>query len=284
LAIPLQYEISELICAFPETQLVAQQVIPDISDYEINENPLCLSHQRSTLFGSGIGGPEMSGEATDGDLGETRSESTAFTTIPFVRRWMDEASIDPGNPWFLSHSRDRDRRISVLLYGSIRRSGAMLHVAYVVLKTWWKQPLEPSTPTNGSSLASSAVGGVSKPFLWMASVAIAGIVGSEYASSSSNIASSEHLAVWFGLAVGFVVFAALYQWWKFLDRLRRVLTDWVNRSDDFSALARRNADIALFGFAVEDDFRIRFKSKGVRFLAVRSFGGFMYVAYGLGHH
>jgi len=160
----------------------------------------------------------------------------------------------------------------------------MLRVAYVVLKTWWKRPLEPDVPTNGSSLVSSAVGGASKPVLWMASVAIAGVVGSEYASASSNIASSEHLAVWLGLAVGFVVFSALYQWWKFLDRLRRVLTDWVKRSSEVGELERRTGDIALFGFTFEDDFRIRFNAKGVRFLALLSFCGFMYVAYGLGHH
>ena len=118
----------------------------------------------------------------------------------------------------------------------------------------------------------------------MASVAIAGIVGSEYASSSLSTNSSEHLAVWLGLAAGFVVFSALYQWWRFLNRLRRVLVDWVERSDKTELSARREEDVALFGYTFGDDFRRDFKVKSVRFLAVFSFCGFMYVAYGLGHH
>lgn len=226
----------------------------------------------------------MSSEVTDVDLCETKNSPAAFIAIPYMKRWISEASSDRENPWFLNRRRDRDRRVSVLLYGSIRRSGAMLHVAYVVLKTWWKRPLEPDVPTNGSSLIANAVVGVSKPVLWMASIAIAGIVGSDYASSSSNFSSSEHLAAWLGLAVGFVVFSALYQWWKFLDRLRRVLAHWVRRSNEAGGLTRREADIALFGFTFEDDFRNRFRARSVRFLAVLSFGGFMYVAYGLGHH
>jgi hypothetical protein len=226
----------------------------------------------------------MSDEVTDVDLCETKKSHAAYIAIPYIKRWISEASNDRENPWFLNRRRDRDRRVSVLLYGSIRRSGATLHVAFVVVKTWWKRPLEPDVLTNGSSLVASAFGGVSKPVLWTASVAIAGIVGSEYATSSSNISSSEHLAVWLGLAVGFIVFSALYQWWKFLDRLRRVLADWVRRSNETGGPTRRESDIALFGFTFEDDFRVRFKSKGVRFLAALSFGGFMFVAYGLGHH
>jgi hypothetical protein len=206
------------------------------------------------------------------------------TQISFPKRWTDEASHDKDYPWYLDDRPDRERRLTVLLYGLLRRSGAMLHIAFLVLRSWWKRPLEPDIPTNGSSLVSSAVGGVSKTVFWMASVAIAGIVGSEYASSSLSTNSSEHLAVWLGLAAGFVVFSALYQWWRFLNRLRRVLVDWVERSDKTELSARREEDVALFGYTFGDDFRRDFKVKSVRFLAVFSFCGFMYVAYGLGHH
>ena len=193
---------------------------------------------------------------------------------------MNRPKFDRETPWFLDQGLDSGR--GQLLYGSIRRSGAMLNIAFVVLRSWWKRPLEVDVVTNGSNLVSIAVGGVSKPVLWMASVAIAGIVGSEYATSSSSISSTEHLAVWLDLALGFVFFFALYQWWKFLDRLRRVLADWVMRCNEVSALSRREGDIDLFGFTFGDAFRDRFKVRGVRFLAVLSFGGFMYVAYALG--
>lgn len=226
----------------------------------------------------------MSVEKPRIDAGKTKHDPAALMSLPLIKDWLEEASYEKENPWFLTSRHDRERRLSVLLYGSLRRSAAMLHISAVLLKSWWRRPLEPVTPSNGSNLVFSALGGVSKPIFWIASVAIAGVVGSEYATSSFNVASSEHLAVWLGLALGFVVFAALYQWWRFLDRLRRVLFEWVKESDEVSASARREKDIALFGYTFEDDFRIRFKSKGVRFLAVLTFCGFMYVAYGLGHH
>ena len=207
-----------------------------------------------------------------------------MTTVPLLGRLFIEVRYDPLSPWFLEDRPQGDRHLVVLLYGSFRRSGVMLRAAFLILRSWWKHPLEPEIVSNGSRLVSDSLGATSKPVLWMASVGIAGVVGSDFATSRYSVVSSEQLVAWIFVAVGAALCVAAYHWWKFLERLRRVLVTWVADCAAKSNLDLRANDIALFGYTFGENFRRRFNVEGVRFLAILSFCAALFITYGIGRH
>lgn len=206
-----------------------------------------------------------------------------MATIPVIRQLFAKVRCDPVSPWFLKNTPWSKRYLFVLLYGSLRRLSAMPRIAFIVLRSWWNHPLEPEIVSNSSKLVSNSFEGVFKPILWMASVGIAGIVGSDVATSHSSTTSSKQLVIWIYIAFGFALCLALYHWWKFLDRLRRVLSNWVIESSAKNILDRRTEDIALFGYTFGDNFRHQFNLKGVKFLAILTFSAVVYISYRNGH-
>ena len=217
-------------------------------------------------------------------MSPARRFNDMMTTAHLIGRLFIEARYDPLSPWFLEDSPPGNRHLAVLLYGSLRRSGVMLRTAFLILRSRWKPPLEPEIVSNGSKLVSTSLGGTSKPVLWMASVGIAGVVGSDFAASHYSVASSEQLIAWIFVAVGAAFCVAGYHWWRFLERLRRVLVAWVADCRAKNNLDRRESDIALFGYTFGENFRRRFNVKGVRFLAVLSFCAALYITYCIGRH
>lgn len=210
----------------------------------------------------------------------------------FIARWRGfqnvmpfrlESSQDPQTPWFLDDIASGRGGPFILIYKELRLSGAMLRTAYIVLHSWWNQPLEPEIPSNGSQLITNSFGGVTKPVLWMASVGIAGVVGSEVASSSSSVTASVHLLIWIYAAIGFTLCLVAYHWWKLLDRLRRVLNRWVAASRAKTDLDRRSDDIALLGYTFGEEFRGRLVVKSVKLFSIFTFFSVMYVFYSLRH-
>lgn len=207
----------------------------------------------------------------------------AIAALPVLARLANEARHDPRAPWYLEDPIVNDRHGVILLYGSLRRSGVMLRVPYLVLRTWWRRQFEPEIPTNGTSLISATLGGVTKPLLWILTVVIAGLVGSDFSSIHSNFASSEQLVVWSFIGLWVIVLTMAYQWWIFLNRLRRVLIAWVVKCNAMSKVDRIATDRALFGYALNDRFRTRFNAKGVKFLSFFTFSTTAYFTYVLGH-
>jgi hypothetical protein len=174
------------------------------------------------------------------------------------------------------------RREIVLLYGALRRSGVMLRIPYLVLRAWWRCPFEPDTPANGARLVSSTLGGAFKPILWMLSVVIAGMVGSDFGTSHSSFTSAEQLAIWSFVGQGVIVLTLAYHWWKFLERLRRALVAWVVECNTMAEPDRTAADIALLGYALGTRFRNRFNAHGVKFLAALTFSSVVCMVLQLG--
>ena len=203
--------------------------------------------------------------------------------IPLVKRLFQEVRCDPLSPWYLEDMFFGQRSVIVLLYGSLRRAYARLRIGFLVLNSWWSRPLEPEIVTNGSNLISNSLGGVSKPVLWMASVGIAGAVGSDIANSNSSIASSKQLAIWIYIAIVVAALVAAYHWWRLLDRLRRVLGTWVAECRKKENADRKTDDIALFGYSFGDNFRRGFNVRSVKFLSILTFSAFIYINYRLGH-
>lgn len=208
--------------------------------------------------------------------------SAKLAAVPIVKQFLIETRCDPLAPWFLEDVPRDQGRPFILIYGELRSSGVMLRTAFIVLRSWWNHPLESEIVSNGSRLISNSLAGVLRPVLWMASVGIAGVVGSEIATASSSLASSEHLVIWIYVAFGFALCLAAYHWWKLLDRLRRVLVTWVAESRAKSDLDRRADDIALFGYTFGNNFRGRLKIRGVKFLSILTFSAFIYISYRLG--
>lgn len=225
----------------------------------------------------------MRDQNSDLDTKAPRRFSAKLAAVPIVRQLLIEARSDPHSPWFLKDNPRGKRHVIVWIYGSLRRLGVTLRTTIIVLRAWWNHPLEPEIVSNGSRLISNSLGGVVKPVLWMASVGIAGAVGSDFANSSSNIVSSKHLEIWISSALGLALCLALYHWWKLLDRLRRVLVTWVAKSRAKNNLDRRADDIALFGYTFGDNFRSRFNVKGVKFLSILTFSAVIYIGYRNGH-
>ncbi len=204
--------------------------------------------------------------------------------IRTISRLINEIRHDPKDPWYLREPAEQKRRPLVSLYGALRRSGVMLRVSYLVLLAWWRRPYEPEIPSNGSRLISTTLEGVMKPLLWIVSVVVAGIVGSDYDSLRSSYASSNQLAIWIFVALWVIVVVLAYQWWRLLDRMRKVLVAWVIESRTKSQSDRHADDLTLFGYILGDHFRSRFNCKSVRFLAIISSSGVAYVTYFSGRH
>lgn len=225
----------------------------------------------------------MTDQYSDLDIKAPRRFSAKLAAVPVVKRFLIETSCDPLAPWFLEDVPRGQGRPFILIYGALRSSGVMLRTAFIVLRSWWNHPQEPEIVSNGSRLFSNSLGGVFRPVLWMMSVGIAGVVGSEVASSRSSVTSSEHLVIWIYCAFGFALCLTAYHWWKLLDRLRRVLVTWVAESRAKNSLDRRADDIALFGYTFGDNFRSRFNVKGVKFLSILTFSAVIYISYRNGH-
>jgi hypothetical protein len=221
----------------------------------------------------------MTDQNSDFGIRTPRRLSARLAAVPIVKQFLIETRCDPLAPWFLEDVPRGQGRPFILIYGKLRSSGVILRTAFIVLRSWWNHPMEPEIVSNGSRLISNSLGGVSKPALWMASVGIAGVVGSEIATSSSSITSSEHLVIWIYVAFGVALCVAAYHWWKLLDRLRRVLVTWVAESRAKSNLDRRADDIALFGYTFGNNFRGQLKIRGVKFLSILTFSAVMYFSY-----
>ena len=225
----------------------------------------------------------MTDRHSNSDTRASRPFSAKLAAVPIVKRFVIETSCDPLAPWFLEDVPRGQGRPFILIYGALRSSGAMLRTAFIVLRSWWKRPQEPEIISNGSRLVSNSLAGVTRPVLWMMSVGIAGVVGSEVASSSSSVTSSEHLVIWIYSALGFALCLAAYHWWRLLDRLRLALITWVAESLAKNDLDRRAGDIALFGYTFCDNFRNRLRVKGVKFLSILTFSAVVYFIYRSGH-
>ena len=62
----------------------------------------------------------------------------------------------------------------------------MLHVPFLVIKNWLKEPHISEPPSNGYFIVSQAVGGAFRPVLWIAGAVVAGFVGADFAGIHSD--------------------------------------------------------------------------------------------------
>lgn len=219
----------------------------------------------------------------DSRIKNIRTLIRKIASFPAIKNLLDEARADPKSPWFLEDGPKRVRHSIALFYGKLRRLGVTIRTTVIVLNAWWNHPFEPMTASNGSMLLSNSLSGIVKPVLWMASVGIAGAVGADFANSSSNVVSAVHIKIWISSALLLAFILVLYHWWKLLDRLRRVLINWVTKCREMDLPERRRHDISLFGYTFGEIFRERFKLKGVKFLSLLTYSAFLYVNYLFAH-
>jgi hypothetical protein len=204
------------------------------------------------------------------------------TFLNRVTRWIRRAQDRSDAPWYLDGTAVHDFPVPVLLYGAFRRSGSMLRISFVVLRNWWKSPFEPQIVSNGSQLTTSVAGNAVKPVIWLASVVVAGVAGSDFSSRTSGVTSATRLAEFIYLGIVFLVVVASYQWYVFLKRLARVLNNWVGACGQLQSAERRDLDVSLFGYTIGDRFRSRIRVTGVGPFSVFSFFGILFLMAAIG--
>lgn len=164
----------------------------------------------------------------------------------------------PVDPWFLRDKVNRKRGMIGSLLGASFRSAAMLRIALLVVKDWWRQPLEPLPLTNGRHLSSSIRVGVFRPTSRILSVVFAGFVGADLAGVRNVVELRNQLGLWFNVVAVILLISVGWQWYRFVKKIVFIVESWFLMSVQMSNDARRSKDMDLFGYSFGSEFRRRF--------------------------